>query len=103
MENEKKAQIEAHYQKEIESIKGEVARLTNLLEQTLSFKNGKGMFAQPLVEASSTYVPHTSQNLGVDLVTRQHFIHFPPSSQLKLKSSWIQQYKDLLIIDLLVP
>jgi len=33
MENEERAQFEAHYQNEIESIKGEVARLTNLLEQ----------------------------------------------------------------------
>jgi hypothetical protein len=36
MENKERAQIEARYQKEIESIKGEVARLTNLLEQALS-------------------------------------------------------------------
>jgi hypothetical protein len=33
MENEERAQLEAHYKNEIESIKGEVARLTNLLEQ----------------------------------------------------------------------
>jgi len=45
MENERRAQLEAHYQNEIESIKGEVTRLTNLLEQVLSSKNGKGIFA----------------------------------------------------------
>ena len=48
MDNEERAQLEAHYQNEIESIKGEVARLTDLLEQVLSSKNEKGIFAQPL-------------------------------------------------------
>jgi hypothetical protein len=57
---QKEASIEAHYQKKIESIKCEVARLTNLLEQALSFKNGKVTFTQPSVEALSTHVPHTS-------------------------------------------
>jgi hypothetical protein len=46
MDNEEIAQLEAHYQNEIESIKGEVARLTDLLEQVLSSKNKKGIFAQ---------------------------------------------------------
>jgi hypothetical protein len=32
MENKERAHIEAHYQKEIESIKVEVAKLINLLE-----------------------------------------------------------------------
>jgi hypothetical protein len=32
MENKERAYIEAHYQKEIESIKVEVAKLINLLE-----------------------------------------------------------------------
>jgi len=45
MDNEEIAQLEAHYQNEIESIKGEVARLTDLLEQVLSSKNKKGIFA----------------------------------------------------------
>jgi hypothetical protein len=42
MDNEERAQLEAHYQNEIESIKGEVARLTNMLEQVLSSKNERG-------------------------------------------------------------
>jgi len=41
MDNEGKSQLEAHYQKKIESIEDEVTRLTNLLEQVLSFKKGK--------------------------------------------------------------
>ena len=65
MEHEEKA----HYQKEIESIKCDVARLTNLLEQVLSFKNGTGTSVQPLMEASSAHVPHTSQKLGADFET----------------------------------
>jgi hypothetical protein len=32
MDNEERAHLEAHYQNEIESIKGEVAKLTDLLE-----------------------------------------------------------------------
>jgi hypothetical protein len=44
MKNEERAQLEAHYQNELESIKGEVARLTHLLEQVLSSKNGKRDF-----------------------------------------------------------
>ena len=70
MKNKEWAQIKAHYQKEIESIKGEVDRLINMLEQALSFKNGKGTFAQPLMEAPSAYVLYTSQNLGEDSITR---------------------------------
>jgi len=61
MENKERAQIEARYQKEIESIKGEVARLINILEQALSYKSGK--VAQPPTEALLARVSHTSQNL----------------------------------------
>jgi hypothetical protein len=53
--------LEAHYQNEIESIKGKVTRLADLLEQVLSSKNGKGIFAQPLVKTSSIHIPGTSQ------------------------------------------
>jgi hypothetical protein len=56
MDNEERAQLEAHYQNEIESIKGEVARLTDLLEQVLSSKNEKGIFAQPPVKTPSIHV-----------------------------------------------
>jgi uncharacterized membrane-anchored protein len=35
--------LEAYYQNTIESIKGEVARLADLLEQVMSSKNGKGI------------------------------------------------------------
>jgi hypothetical protein len=64
MQNKERAQLKAHYQNEIERIKGEVARLTDLLEQVLSSKNGKGIFAQPPVKT-----PSTSQNLGADSTT----------------------------------
>ena len=68
MENKERAQIEARYQKEIESIKGEVARLTNLLEQALSYKSGK--VAQPSIEALLARVSHTSQNLRANSATK---------------------------------
>jgi len=70
--------LEAHYQNEIESIKGEVARLTNLLEQVLSSKNGKGIFAQPPVKTPLIHVLETSQNLGTDLTVEQHFVPIAP-------------------------
>jgi len=89
MENKGRAQIEAYYKKEIESIKGEVVRLINLLEQMLSFKNGKGTFAQPPVKALSAHIPYTSHNLRAKLVTSSILSIFLPSSILKLKLSWI--------------
>jgi len=70
--------LEAHYQNEIESIKGEVARLTDLLEQVLSSKNGKGIFAQPPVKTPSIHVPGTSRNLGADSTAEQYFVHITP-------------------------
>ena len=78
MENEERAQLEAHYQNEIESIKGEEARLTDLLEQVLSSKNGKGIFAQPPVKTLSIHVLGTSQNLGADSTTEQHLVPIAP-------------------------
>jgi len=78
MDNEERAQLEAHYQNEIESIKGEVIRLTDLLEQVMSSKNKKGIFAQPHVKTPSIHVPGTSQNLGADSTAEQHFVPIAP-------------------------
>jgi hypothetical protein len=58
MENEEIAQLDAHFQNEVKSIKGEVARLADLLAQVLSVKNGKRTSAQPLIEALLVRVPH---------------------------------------------
>jgi hypothetical protein len=57
MENKEKGLQETDCQKEIESIKCEVAIL-DLLKQVLNVKSGKRMFAQPLMEALSVHVPH---------------------------------------------
>jgi len=54
MDNEERGQREAHCQKEVESSKGE-ARHINLLEQVLSFKNGKRTYVQSLV--GNTVIP----------------------------------------------
>jgi hypothetical protein len=78
MENEERAQLETHYQNEFASIKGDVARLTDLLEQVLSSKNGKGMFAQPPVKTTSIHILGTSQNLGADSTVEQHFMPIAP-------------------------
>ena len=73
MENEERAHLESHYQTELESVKNEVSRLTNLLEQLLRAKNGEGTSTQPPIGAPSVYVPGVSQNLGADSVMEQHF------------------------------
>jgi hypothetical protein len=73
MENEERAHLESHYQTELESVKNEVSRLTNLLEQLLRAKNGEGTSTQPPIGAPSVHVPGVSQNLGADSVTGQQF------------------------------
>jgi hypothetical protein len=78
MENEERARLEAHYQNEIESIKGEVARITDMLELMLSSKNEKGIFAQPPVKTPSIHVLGTSQNLGEDSTAEQYFVPIAP-------------------------
>ena len=42
MENEERAHLEAHYQRELENMKDDIARLTSLLEQALVFKSREG-------------------------------------------------------------
>jgi hypothetical protein len=63
MVNEERAQLEAHYQNEIESIKGEVARFTDLFEQVLSSKNGKRNFCTTSCE--NTINPRPSHILEI--------------------------------------
>jgi len=63
-------------QNEIESIKCEVAKL--VLEQVLDFKSGKGMSAQPLVEALSVHVPHKEKEWTL-------FLSTPPAVAKTLK------------------
>jgi hypothetical protein len=64
LENEEKAHLESHYQTELESVKNEVAWLTDLLEQLLRAKNGEGTSAQLPAEALTTHIPQASQNQG---------------------------------------
>jgi hypothetical protein len=73
MENEEKDLLESRYQSELESVKNEVARMTNLLEQLLRAKNREGTSTQPPIGAPIAHVPAASQNLGADSVTKQHF------------------------------
>ena len=70
MENEERAHLEAHYQKELENMKDDIARLTSLLEQALVFKSKKGTSTQPAVVTPSVSMPSSpfvfmSQNYGV--------------------------------------
>ena len=73
MENEERAILESRYQSELESVKNEVSRMTNLLEQLLRAKNGEGTSTQPPIGAPPAHALGVSQNLGADSVTEQHF------------------------------
>ena len=73
MENEERAILESRYQSELEAVRNEVSRMTNLLEQLLRAKNGEGTSTQPPIGALSAHSPGVSQNLGADSVTGQHF------------------------------
>ncbi|XP_061979625.1 uncharacterized protein LOC133700079 [Populus nigra] len=82
MENEERAHLRSHYQNELESVKNEVAHMTNLLEQLLKAKNGEGTSTQPIMGAPAAHIQGTSQNLGVDSTAEQHFVpitSIPPS------------------------
>ena len=70
MKNEERAHLEAHYQRELESMKNDIARLTSLLEQALVFKSREGTSTQPAVVTPSVSMPltpfvFTAQNYGV--------------------------------------
>ena len=58
MENEERTEPESPYQKELEAVRSDVARLTNLLEKVLREKDGEGMSTQP------GEAPPTIQSLG---------------------------------------
>jgi hypothetical protein len=71
MENEERAHLESHYQTELESVKNEVSRLTDLLGQLLRAKNGEGTSAQQLEGAPTTHIPQASQNQGANSANGQ--------------------------------
>jgi len=79
MKNEERAQLEAQHQKELESLKEEVTRLTSLLEQALRSKSGKAtLIAQP----EDMHVTHLDpQNLGANGVSSefQQAMRFQPA------------------------
>jgi hypothetical protein len=68
MNNEERDQREALCQKEVEGNKGEVAKLMNRLEQVLSFKDGKGTSARPLVGNTIKSTSH-KKKLALLLIT----------------------------------
>ena len=55
--------MKSHYQNELEYLKNEVARLTNLFAQLLRSKNREGTFAQPPMKAPAAHIPHTYHNI----------------------------------------
>jgi len=78
MENEERAHLESHYQTELESVKNEVSRLTDLLEQLLRAKNGEGTSAQQPEGAPAAHIPQASQNQGANSANEQHFVPVAP-------------------------
>ncbi|XP_011015726.1 PREDICTED: uncharacterized protein LOC105119299, partial [Populus euphratica] len=78
MENEERAHLESHYQTELESIKNEVSRLTDLLEQLLRTKNREGTSAQQLEGVPPAHIPQASQNQGANSANEQHFVPITP-------------------------
>jgi hypothetical protein len=86
MENEERAHLEAHYQRELESMKNDITRLTSLLEQTLVSKSGEDTSTQPAVATPSVSMPaapfvFTSQNLRANPFSfeQQFTTHVPPA------------------------
>jgi Zn-dependent oligopeptidase len=74
MENEERAHLESYYQTELESVKNEVSRLTDLLEQLLRAKNGEGTSAQQLEGVPTAHIPQASQNQRANSANEQHFV-----------------------------
>ena len=71
MENEERAHLEAHYQRELENMKNDITRLTSLLEQALASKSREDTSTQLAVATPFVSIPvapfvFTSQNLGVN-------------------------------------
>ncbi|KAL9334464.1 hypothetical protein Peur_074603 [Populus x canadensis] len=62
MENEERTQLDAQHQKELNSLKEDVARLTSLLEQALRSKS-EGTSSQPVFTAQIPPTPPTFFNL----------------------------------------
>jgi hypothetical protein len=108
MENEERTQLDAQYQKELNGLKEDVARLTSLLEQTLRSKSGEGTSSQPAFTAQIPPTPPTFFNLpnmGVSGSSHepQYATHFPaqpiypmgipPADELTLEGS----HKDKMI------
>jgi hypothetical protein len=89
MENEKMAQLEAQYQKEIEIMKNDIARLTNLLEQALRSRLGEGPLTQPTIVAQYA----APQNIGaLETQFAAHFlvphVRIPPIVDLIVKEAY---------------
>ena len=79
MENEERAHLEAHYQRELENMKNDITRLTSLLEQALTSKSGEGTSTQLAVATPSISMPSAP------------FV-FPPQNLEANPSSFEQQF-----------
>lgn len=72
MENEERTQLEIQHQKELESLKEDVARLTSLLEQALRPRAGEGTSSQ------QTFTPQPPPPF-IPPFEPQHAAHFLPA------------------------
>ena len=90
MENEERAHLEAHYQRELENMENDITRLTSLLEQALASKPGEDSSTQPAVATPSVSIPaapfvSTPQNLGANPSSfEQQFTANVPPAQVPI-------------------
>jgi len=71
MGNEKRAHLEAEHQKKMESVKGDVARLTSLLEQTLQTRSVEALIVQTIT------TPHPTTMAPYQLMQPYYLIVLP--------------------------
>ena len=71
MENKERTEPESPYQKELEAIRNDVARLTNLLEKTLRARDGEGTSAQTDEAPPAVQSPGAPHILGTSSPKKQ--------------------------------
>ena len=80
MENAERTELESQYQRELEAMRNDVARLTSLLEKALRTKDGEGTSAQTEEAPPAVQSPVAPQNLGTVTPTK----HLDPSRPIQI-------------------
>ena len=83
MEGEERADRDAHFQEELESLKASVARLTSLLEQTLRNASGEGPSNRPTISVQPPTMAQPEETMsehGLEPPHNPAFVHSTPSA-----------------------